>query len=233
MSSKLTLVKAEDVRLKRLSTGLRELDRLTGGLVGGAAHLFYGLEPALSRLFNTIVGAAAVSERVLVVTARDYHRGRSLSTFDLAEAVSAFGGDPLDCLGRILVANAYSREQLAALGGWLAAQAPEVGLAAVLHLTDLYEPHRYGELQRFLGGLRGLLARGAALALFTGPASSSQLPRPDGPHFLRHFCATIVRVENAKRGFARLVVEKGPVGTPAVAYARCTGPILADVEGWF
>lgn len=233
MSVTPVLIGAGSLKLKRLSTGLRSLDRLTGGLVGGAAHLLYGVEPLLLRLFNTVVAATAASEPVLVVTARDYHRGRSIDTFSLAEAVSALGGDPIDCLSRILVANAYSREQLSALREQLLDQALEIGLAAVLHLTDLYEPRSYRDLQRLLGAFRSVLSRGAALALFTRPHQSSKQPRPDGPHFLRHFCATIIRAEKARRGFAKLVVEKGPVATPAIVYAECRGPILADVEGWF
>lgn len=227
------MVAARSLKLKRFPTGLKILDEAVGGLVAGSAHLFYGEEGLLQRLFNTIAAASSAENRVLVITLRDYHHARSIDVFSLAEAAAALGVDPDLCLKNILVANAYSRSQALALGRRLAEQPPEAELAVVLHLTDLYAPHRYGELLLLVSLLKTLLARGLALALFAKPSPRSRNPLPDGPVHLRHFSAVIVRVEKARSRFARLVVEKGPSPTPLPLYARVSGPVLVDVDGWF
>ncbi|MCX8179846.1 MAG: hypothetical protein N3E41_00505 [Thermofilaceae archaeon] len=232
-SFKPQVIKAESLKLRFKSTGLPSFDRAVGGLVEGSAHLFYGDESSLMKMFNTVAGSTAVNEPVLVVTVRDYHQARSFDTFALAEAVAAFGGDPHYCLQRILVANAYSREQAAALGDLLAKSPPEAGLVAILHLTELYRSSTYPELLRFLSSLKSLLAYGATLAFFVRSSPRSTAPSPDGPVFLRHFCATITRLEKTRRGFVKVVVEKGPLQTPKLLYAKVTDSTLEDVDGWF
>lgn len=228
-----TVISAKDLKLKRLETGLRSLDRVTGGLAGGSAYLFYGEESVLQRMFNTLVSRNAAETGVLVVTLRDYHHAKSIDTFSLADAIAALGGDPVSHMKRILVANAYSRRQALALGRLLAEEPPKAGLVAVLHLTDLYKPSRYSELLKLMGLLKSLLAHGSALAFFAKPSPYAKRPLPDGPVLVRHISASVVRLEKARRGFAKLVVEKGPCPTPMVLYARVAGPLLVDAEGWF
>ena len=218
-----------------LLTGITALDKLIGGLRSGAPHLFYGDEnPLSSALHTTTANAVKAGKKALIITTRDYHKGYILDTYELANALLQAGLDPEEGLRNVLVANIYNVRQVNVADKLVKLAARRnVGLVSVVYATELFNYRNYPALLTLLGKLKEILRTGAALTIFAARSPLSRRPLPDGPVFLRHFASAIVRVEDAGRGFARLVVEKGPCPTPYLLYALITPWGLADPEGWF
>lgn len=217
------------------STGVSVLDKLLKGLRQGSTYLFYGDEaPLSSLLYSAVASVVKAGRRALIVTARDYHRGYILDTYELGNALLNAGLDPEEAMEEVLVANIYNvrQTQLADKIVKLAAR-NRVGLVAVMYATELFKYKDYPALIAFLGRLKEVLKSEAALSIFAARSPLSKRPLPDGPVFLRHFASAIVRLEEASKEFVRAWVEKGPCPTPTLAYIRRRWWVLEDVEGWF
>ena len=216
-------------------TGITALDKLVGGLRRGAPHLFYGDEDPLSSILYTITASAVkAGKKALIITARDYHKGYILDTYELANALLQAGLDPEEGLRNVFIANIYNVRQTSIADKLVKlAVKRNVSLVSVVYTTELFRYKDYPALLTFLGKLKEILRKEAALTILAARSPLSKQPLPDGPIFLRHFASIIVRVEDAGRGFARLVVEKGPCPTPYLLYAYMTPWGLADPEGWF
>ena len=218
-----------------LPMGITALDKLVGGLRRGVPHLFYGDEnPLSSALYTITANTVKAGKKALIITARDYHRGYILDTYELANALLQAGLDPEEGLRNVLVANIYNVRQTSIADKLVKlAVKRSVGLVSVVYTTELCRYKDYPALLAFMGKLKEILKAGAALTIFAAKSPLSKRPLPDGPIFLRHFASTIVRIEEAGRGFARLVVEKGPCPTPYLLYTYMTPWGLTDPEGWF
>jgi hypothetical protein len=223
------------LRAPRVNTGLAPLDRLVGGMPCGTVNTFYGDQGSRDALlFTMLASTASRGSPSFVVSLKDYHSGKSIDTYRLAEAMLWFGADPEEGLSRVYVSNVYGIGQLEAADALAReALARGVELVAVTHLSEMFSPKSYAKLVEFLGKLQRALEGSAVLALFAEKSRFARRPLPELPSLLKHTSNLIVRVEDAGKGFVRVVVEKGPLATPKLLYARSTGWGLLEVEGWF
>lgn len=211
------------------------LDRLVGGMPRGTVNIFYGDQnPRDALLFTMLASAASRGSPSLVISLKDYHSGKSIDTYRLAEAMLWFGVDPEEGLSRVYISNVYGIGQLEAADALAReASARGVELVAVTHLSEMFSLKSYAKLAGFLGKLLKALEGGTVLALFAEKSKFARKPLPELPDLFRHSSSLIVRLEDAGKGFVRVVVEKGPLATPKLLYARSTGWGLLEVEGWF
>ena len=223
------------LRASRVSTGLASLDRLVGGIARGTVNTFYGDRgPRDALLFTMLASTASRGSPSFLISLKDYHSGKSIDTYRLAEAMLWFGMDPEEGLSRVYVSNVYGVGQLEAADALAEeALARKVELVAVTHLSEMFSPKDYAKLVGFLGKLQRALEGSAVLALFAEKSKFARKPLPELPSLLRHTSSLIVRLEDAGKGFVRVVVEKGPLATPRLLYARNTGWGLLEVKGWF
>ncbi len=231
-------INASQILIKVFKTGCRAFDKLTGGIELGRTYLFYGQEDILERVLYSLAirGLLKYNRHVLILTLRDYHQGRIIDTYDLGYTAIQYGLDPEYALKNIFIVPIFNRRQSVNIEEIIRfIKLYGIKIILVWATTDLYRYEDYQILIGFLGKLKESIIHNPAVILFSkvSKLSKKRPPKPDGPHYLRHFANIIVYFESSRRDkrLVKMILVKHPSRSIRQGYALLDYHGLVDLYG--
>lgn len=173
---------------------------LGGGFRKDLIYLLYG--------DRTIVSDVLLTTTVHYLTLNENHKAifvdgnNRFNPYRIAKLAVTLRLSPSKTLESILIARAFTYEQMIELLEHKVAELNDIGILLISGLTNLwpnYELHTFEELLKAIDGIKKVILKFKPLIIMTAPLNPYSDFKPVGGHHLSHFGNVLVKIMQTER----------------------------------
>lgn len=185
-----------------VSSGDTTLDELLkGGFRKDFLYLLYGDRKVISNILMKTAVLLFI-DKVFTQKAAFVDGSNRFNPYQVSKFAVSHGLSPKDVLENILIARAFTYEQMIELLENRISQLNDIRAVLISGITTLwpnYELRTFEELNKAIQGIKEIMERVAPLIIITAPLHQYSAIKPIGGHNLTHFGHVLVLIENQER----------------------------------